>query len=74
MDPETGDQINTLTGEVNSESVQQIVQLGMLSIVVYMVELILTTGILRALGTILVQIIQGEQEGKWGWCSILHIL
>lgn len=53
--------INVLTGNTaTGVSVQQIIQLGMFSIVTYAVELLLEYGFAKMIATILVQIVQGE--------------
>jgi 1,3-beta-glucan synthase len=52
--------ISTITGDGSSVAVQQIIQIGMLSIVTYGVEMILEYGAAKALATLLVQIVQGS--------------
>ena len=52
--------INTLTGQPTSVSVQQIIQLGMFSIITYFMEYMLEYGILKAIGTLLLQMLQGS--------------
>ena len=57
---DTEDDISTLTGQPTSVSVQQIIQIGMFSIITYFMEMILEYGALKALGTLVLQIIQGS--------------
>lgn len=52
--------ISTLTGQPTTVAVQQIVQIGMLSIITYAVELVLEYGVVKALATLLLQLIQGS--------------
>ncbi|KFM22655.1 Callose synthase 5 [Auxenochlorella protothecoides] len=60
VDPYTLTVINALTGQAVAVSVNQAVQLGMLSIIVFAVELLLEYGIVKMLGTLLVQFVQGS--------------
>ena len=50
-------------------AVQQVVQLGMFSIVTYAVELMLERGVVHMLATILIQLLQGEGCGGGGILS-----
>ena len=52
--------ISTLTGQPTSIAVQQLVQIGMFSIVTYAVELLLEYGLIHMLATLILQIIQGS--------------
>ena len=52
--------ISTLTGQPTSIAVQQLVQIGMFSIVTYAIELLLEYGLIHTLATLIVQIIQGS--------------
>ncbi|KAL4451723.1 hypothetical protein ABPG75_007385 [Micractinium tetrahymenae] len=56
-----GERINVLTGSASTGvSIQQIIQLGMFSIVTYAVELLLEYGFAKMIATILMQIVQGS--------------
>jgi hypothetical protein len=77
--------INTLSGQPTSISLQQIVQIGMFSIVTYVVELMLEIGLFKALGTLCLQLLQGEARGwvhlsrkmgAWGLktCKVFAVL
>lgn len=66
VDPYTLTVINALTGQAVAVSVNQAVQLGMLSIIVFAVELLLEYGIVKMLGTLLVQFVQGAWKGVPG--------
>jgi hypothetical protein len=48
-----------LTGQTSSVSVQQIIQLGMFSIITYAVEMLLEYGVIHMVATIVTQIVQG---------------
>jgi len=50
--------ISTLTGQPTSIAVQQLVQIGMFSIVTYAIELLLEYGLIHMLATLILQIIQ----------------
>ncbi|PSC69540.1 Callose synthase 5 [Micractinium conductrix] len=52
--------INVLTGTASSVSIQQIIQLGMFSIITYAVELLLEYGFAKMVATVLMQIVQGS--------------
>ena len=52
--------ISTLTGQPTSIAVQQLVQIGMFSIVTYAIELLLEYGLIHMLATLILQIIQGS--------------
>lgn len=68
--------INVLTGSASTGvSVQQIIQLGMFSIVTYAVELLLEYGFAKMIATILVQIVQGEggRGGKGARGAVLRV-
>ena len=52
--------ISTITGQSTSVAIQQVVQIGMFSIVTYAVELLLEYGLVHTLGTLLLQILQGS--------------
>jgi hypothetical protein len=52
--------ISTLTGQPTSIAVQQLVQIGMFSIVTYAIELLLEYGLIHMLVTLILQIIQGS--------------
>ena len=52
--------ISTLTGQSTSVAVQQLVQIGMFSIVTYAIELLLEYGLIYTLATLILQIIQGS--------------
>lgn len=52
--------ISTLTGQPTSVAVQQVVQIGMFSIITYALELILEYGMVKALAALLLQLIQGS--------------
>jgi len=52
--------ISTLTGQSTSVAVQQLVQIGMFSIVTYAIELLLEYGLIHTLATLILQIIQGS--------------
>lgn len=60
QDPTTGLTYSTITGQTASYSANQLVQLGMLSIITYAVELLLETGVVHATASILSQFISGE--------------
>lgn len=66
VDPYTLTVVNALTGQAVAVSVNQAVQLGMLSIIVFAVELLLEYGIVKMLGTLLVQFVQGAWQGVPG--------
>ena len=52
-------------------AIQQIVQLGMFSIITYAVELLLEYGFMKMIGTIVMQIIQGGWAVGWvGDCLV----
>ena len=55
--------VSALTGQTTTVAVQQVIQLGMFSIITFAVELLLEAGLFRMLGTLLVQLIQGEGGG-----------
>lgn len=52
--------ISTLSGQSTSVAVQQLVQIGMFSIITYAFELLLEYGVVYTLGTLILQIIQGS--------------
>ena len=52
--------INVLSGQASAVTIQQVIQLGMFSIITYAVELLLEFGFMRMAATILMQIIQGS--------------
>lgn len=52
--------ISTLTGQPTSIAVQQLVQIGMFSIVTYAIEMLLEYGLIHTLVTLILQIIQGS--------------
>ena len=52
--------ISTLTGQPTSVAVQQVVQIGMFSIITYAVEMILEYGLVKALATLFLQLLQGS--------------
>lgn len=60
VNPDTLTVVNALTGQAAAVSVNQAIQLGMLSIVVFAVEMVLEHGLVRALLTILLQLLQGS--------------
>lgn len=61
VDPNNPDvTISTITGQDTTVAVQQIVQIGMFSIITYVVEMILEYGAVKALATVFMQILQGE--------------
>lgn len=52
--------ISTLSGQPTSVAVQQVIQIGMFSIITYAVELILEYGLVKALATLFLQLLQGS--------------
>ena len=58
--------ISVLTGTTSGVAIQQVVQLGMFSIITYAVELLLEYGFMKMIGTIVMQIIQGGWAGRAG--------
>lgn len=68
VDPRTDEVVSAVTGQADTVSAQQIVQLGMFSIITYAVELTLEYGIVASISTILVQLLQGGwQRGGSAW-------
>ena len=55
--------ISVLTGQTSSVAVQQVIQLGMFSIITYAVEMLLEYGFMKMAANIVMQIIQGGLEG-----------
>lgn len=60
VNPDTFTVVNSLTGQAAAVSVNQAIQLGMLSIIVFFVEVLLEQGLLHALVTVLTQLLQGS--------------
>lgn len=62
--------ISTLSGQPTSVAVQQIVQIGMFSIVTFAVEMVLEYGAVKTLATLFMQVLQGARAwrpgGGWG--------
>ena len=52
--------VSTLSGQPTSVAVQQVIQIGMFSIITYAVELILEYGLVKALASLLLQLLQGS--------------
>lgn len=52
--------ISVLTGQTSSVAVQQVIQLGMFSIITYAVEMLLEYGFMKMAANIVMQIIQGS--------------
>lgn len=52
--------VSTLTGQPTSVAVQQVVQIGMFSIITYAVELILEYGLVKAMASLFLQLLQGS--------------
>jgi hypothetical protein len=63
--PHPQTEISVLTGQATSVSIQQVVQLGMFSIITYAVELLLELGFMKMAATIIGQIIQGAPTRGW---------
>lgn len=53
-------EISTITGQETTVAVQQIVQIGMFSIITYVLEMILEYGAVKAIATVLIQVLQGK--------------
>ena len=68
-EPGQPDIISTLSGQDTTVTVQQILQLGMFSVVTFAVELLLERGLGATLAILFAQLVQGEQGG---WACVLH--